>query len=138
VPAGTASLLYGAGLKYYGRSRRLAVAGEVQVDFGNGSKRYLAVTVNRTRSTHNRRVFAPHDWSAKQILDHMNGLDYVLLRSVEAIESGDDFKDIDILVSDAGLAELRERFNQEIGLFPVEVYAESGIDGHDFQSVPYF
>ncbi len=138
APAGTMSLLYRAGLKYYSRSRRLAVAGEVKVDLGNGSRRYLVISVNRTRSTHNRRVFAPYDWSAKQIFDRMNGLDHVLLRSVEAIESGDDFKDIDILVSDAGLLELRERFNHEVGLFPFEVYAESGIDGHDFQSVPYF
>ena len=36
------------------------------------------------------------------------------------------------------MSQVHERFRQQVGLDPFEVYSEGGICGHDFQSVPYF
>ena len=138
VPKGLNSVLYQPGVNYYSRSQRLAISGETEIVVSGRQCRFLVIEVLRGSSSHNRRVFAPHDWQPNQIFTHLNGLNYVLLRSVEEIEAEDGYKDIDILVSDSDLPQVHERFRQQIGLDPFEVYAEGGICGHDFQSVPYF
>jgi hypothetical protein len=138
VPKGASKLLYLAGLTYYQRSRRLVVVDETEIESKAGKRSYLIIKVQRNRGVHNRRLFAPHDWSPIEIFNEMKGLNYVLLRSIEAIETGKDYKDIDVLISDDDLPELSRRFSQSIGLAQFEVYAETGIGGHDFQSVPYF
>jgi len=138
VPKGPAAALYFLGLQYYGRSHRLSTIGEVVIDINGRRRRFVVIKVRRNKRTHNRRLFAPHDWSAQQIFTHMRGLNYVLLRSVEAIETDKEFKDIDVLVSDADLSQLSDRFRQQIGTYAFDVYTESGTGGHDFHSVPYF
>jgi len=138
VPKGIASLLYLGGLSYYRKKKRLTIMGEVTLGNKNGSREFLVVSILRGENSHNRRLFAPHDWTPHQILSHMAGLNYVLLRSIDAISAGKDFKDIDILVSDDDLVELRSRFGQKVGLYQIDAYSEGGALGHDFQSVPYF
>lgn len=138
VPKGGAAALYFAGLRYYGRSQRLSAIGEVEIAIDGRSRRFLVIKVRRDKYARNQRLFAPHDWRPQQIFAQMHGIDYVLLRSVEAIESDENYKDIDVLVSDADLAELSDRFNEHVGTFVFDVYTESGSGGHDFHSVPYF
>ncbi|MGI9379067.1 MAG: hypothetical protein ACR2OW_05390, partial [Methyloligellaceae bacterium] len=129
VPKGLNAALYQAGLNYYSRSHRLAVSGETELVVDGRKRRFLVIEVRRGSSSHNRRVFAPHDWHPSQIFAHLQGINYVLLRSVEEIESEDGYKDIDILVSDSDLPKVHERFRQQVGLDPFEVYAEGGICG---------
>jgi hypothetical protein len=137
VPISVNLLLTWPWLLYYQRRRRLAVEGTTSAEVGGRTRRFLVLSVGR-RSSHNRRLFAPAHLSPVEIFRSLAGIDYVLLRSVERIEENDAYKDIDLLVADADLRRLHERLGQEVGTLPVEVYAESGIEGHDFNSAPYF
>lgn len=138
VPTGSASSLYFAGLRYYQFSGRLKPAGTVEIATANGARTFAVVEIKRKKSAHNRHLFVPADWSSSRIFEQLSGLDYVLLRSVEAVEADDGYKDIDMLVSDADLPAMTERLRAQVATLPLDVYAEGGIAGHDYQSVPYF
>jgi hypothetical protein len=113
------------------------VEGISEVPIDGQARRYLALGV-RKKSPHNRRLFAPAHLSPIEFFRRMEGLNYALLRSVERVEEDGAYKDIDLLVSDADLPQLRERFRQEAATLPLEVYTETGADGHDYRTAPYF
>jgi len=122
---------------YYAQRRRLIVEGTSCLEVEGRSRRFLVLNVRR-KSPHNRRLFAPAHLAPVEFFRRIEGVDYVLLRSVERIEHNDSFKDIDVLVSDADLPLLRGRLGQEAATLPLEAYTETGADGHDYRSAPYF
>lgn len=138
VPAGSAASLYFAGLRYYQFSGRLQPTGTVEITTNGSTRKFVVVEIRRKKSAHNRHLFVPADWSTRRIFEELSGLDYVLLRAIEAIEADDGYKDIDMLVSDADLPAMTERLRRQVATLPLDVYAEGGIAGHDYQSVPYF
>jgi hypothetical protein len=137
VPVFAGLLVNLPSILYYAQRRRLIVEGMTRVELGGRSKWYVVVKV-RKKSPNNRRLFAPAYLTPSEFFDRMKGIDYVLLRSVERVESNAQFKDIDLLVSDSDLARLRERLGQEAATFPLEVYSETGKEGHDYRLAPYF
>lgn len=122
---------------YYAHRRRLVIEGTTRVDVGGRQKMFLVLKTRR-KSLHNRRLYAPAYLAPAELFRRMEGIDYALLRSVERIEANDTFKDIDILVSDADLPRLREKLGREAATFPLDVYTETGTDGHDYRTAPYF
>lgn len=133
-----ATLLFALpGLTYYRHRKWLALEGKTTIRFAGKHYRYMVLSVQR-RQIPNRRLYAPADWDAGKILNHIQNINYAVLRGIDRIEAGAAVKDIDLLVSDQDLPKLRELLSQEIGLVPLDVHTESGIDGHSFESVPYF
>lgn len=130
-------LLIVPSILYYAHRRRFIVEGLAQLAIDGQSRRYLVLSV-RKKSPHNRRLFAPEHLSPIEFFRRMQGLNYALMRSVDRIEENGTYKDIDLLVSDADLVQLRERFRQDAATLPLEVYTESGADGHDYRTAPYF
>lgn len=137
VPFSATLLLTLPSILYYRQRKRFIVEGRTVVDLGRGPKRYLVLRT-RKKSPNNRRLFAPEQLTPVEIFHRLEGLNYTLLRSIERIENNDPFKDIDLLVSDADLPSLRERLSREVATFPLEVYCETGMEGHDYRSAPYF
>lgn len=137
VPLSASLLLSAPSIAYYAQRRRFIVEGIAHLEIEGRSRRYLILSV-RKKSPHNRRLFAPAHLPPLQFFRRMQGLNYALLRSVERVEENGAYKDIDLLVSDADLPQLRERFRQEAATLPLEVYTETGADGHDYRTAPYF
>ena len=137
VPLSPGLLLSAPSIVYYAQRRRFIVEGVAHLAIEGRSRRYLVLSV-RKKSPHNRRLFAPDHLSPIEFFRRMQGLNYVLLRSVERVEENGAYKDIDLLVSDADLPQMRERFRQEAATLPLEVYSETGADGHDYRTAPYF
>jgi hypothetical protein len=137
IPMSLTVLLNLPSILYYAQRGRLAIEGTTHVNVGGRYKRFLVLRTRR-KSLHNRRLYAPAYLSPVDLFRRMEGIDYVLLRSVEQIEENGSFKDIDILVSDADLPRLRDRLSLEAATFPLEVYSEAGAEGHDYRTAPYF
>jgi hypothetical protein len=74
----------------------------------------------------------------RELLSLLEGIDYVLLRWPADVIRGNPMSDIDLLVSDAHLQRTRDIFSQRLGLFPIDVYSESGSGGHAFKAAPYY
>jgi len=125
-----------AGLLRYRGKGRLALLGSTEIDLGGRKKRYLVLDNNiGLRSC---RVYGPTGVAPLQILRALEGLDYVLLRSVEAIEAGRHQGDIDLLVSAPHLQRLTNTLSRSIGTYPIDAYTDSGEQGHSYKSVPFF
>lgn len=122
---------------HYARRQFLAIAGITSISTTTATRSFLVLRLRRAVA-HYRRLFAPAHLQPVEMMGRIQGVNYVLLRAIEAIERNESFKDIDILVSDADLPRLRERLGQEVGTFPIDVYSETGGEGHDFNSAPYF
>lgn len=125
------------GTLYYKRRKLITIDGRTTIPLNGERASYLVLGLHRKQS-HNRRMYAPIGWEPQRIFDHIKDIDYVLLRGLERIEGRAAHKDIDLLVSDNCLMTLRDLLTEQIGTVHLDVYAESGIEGHDFESVPYF
>jgi len=84
------------------------------------------------------RYFGPIDRTPKEILQDLSGLKYVLLRWVDQVERNEDILDLDILIHDQSLKAFQNYIKNQIGLFPIDVYTNSGSCGHSFKSIPYY
>jgi len=124
------------GLLRYQARGHLDYLGSTEIDLGRHKKRYLVL--DNTLGLRSSRIYGPTGVAPLQILKSLEGLDYVLLRSVEAIESGRHQGDIDLLVSAPHLNRLKEVLSQSIGTYPIDAYTDTGEHGHAYKSVPFF
>lgn len=137
VPAGLSQVAVAIALLRYGKRKALVRVGKTEIACNGTSRRYVVLEVHLGISD-NRRQFGPAGCSPLELLRRLEGLDYVALRWSEKIEAGQHAGDIDILVSQEGLAGLKERFSREVSTYPLDVYTDDGQGGHGYKSVPYF
>lgn len=119
------------------RRGRLSLAGHTQLGDDTRSRKYLVLR-SHAKSNDNRRQYAPPGLSPLEIVQQLNGLDYIVLRWSESIEAGTHTGDIDILVSADSVNSLKSRYSQSVGTFPLDVYTDDGSQGHLFNQVPYY
>ncbi len=137
VPLGWPLLAVAVGLLRYGRRKALVVRGATTLPVPGRRRRYLVIEAHSPPAD-NRRQFGPAGLSPLEVLRRLDGVDHVALRWSEQIEAGRHEGDIDILVSQRGLADLKDRFGREVGTYPLDVYTDDGQGGHGYKSVPYF
>lgn len=137
VPLGPALLAAGLGLLVYGRRKVLMLAGITEFEC-NGKRRRYAVLETRVKPGDQSRQYGPAGLSPMELTRRLAGLNYVVLRASEMIEADRHHGDIDLLVSQDGLRGLKERFQGEIGTYPLDVYTDDGQEGHAYKGVPYF
>jgi hypothetical protein len=137
VPATKAMLAVRIGLLRYGKRKDLKPIGHTTLSAGGYKRKYRVIEVNY-KPRDNRRQFGPTGKTPLELMQNLEGLDYVALRWSELMEAGEHEGDIDLLVSQAGLIGLGERFNREVCTYPLDVYTDDGQGGHAYKSVPYF
>ena len=137
IKKGLFSSLISITLRRYIKKKFVRRLGTTSITFGEKACTYIVLEVSR-RDTDNRQVFAPSRLTPIEVLNSLNHLDCVLLRSIEKVEQLRPFKDLDLLIDDHQLDALYEHMGTEVGTVAMDVYSSSGTGGHDFKSVPYF
>ena len=137
VPLDLTLLAAGLGLLVYGKRKILVPVGRTRILTHRVSRDYLVLEV-RFKARDQTRQYAPAGLSPLEILQLLDGLDYVLLRGADRIVAGEHKGDIDLLVSHEALGHLKERFSRRIGTASVDAYTDDGQGGHAYKSVPYF
>jgi hypothetical protein len=137
VPCSIFPLAKILGLALYGRRKLLLPIGKTTLTLHDKKRTYHVLEVHyKTRDQ--ARQYAPSGLTPLSILQLLDGVDYISLRGHEAIEKGTHKGDIDLLVSQQGLRDLKQRFSQKVGTYSVDAYTDDGQGGHAFKSVPYF
>ena len=137
VPMNLSLLAALPGIIRYAKKKRLEVVGKTRGKVGGKSRVFLVLRNNITLSS-NRRLHGAAGKTPLEILQLIKGMDYVLLRWAGDVEQGKHVSDLDILVGDDALDDLRTALSRQVGTFPLDVYAMSGRDGFNMQNVPYF
>lgn len=137
VPAGPGALAAAVGLLRYGRRGGLSLAGRTRIEAGGRTFTYLVLATSLPVRD-NRRQYGPTGLAPADILREIADLDQVVLRWSEDIEAGRHSGDMDILVSAAHVAALRDRFSRTVSTYPLDVYTDDGSGGYAYKSVPYF
>ncbi len=137
VPTGLAQAAVALGLSRYGKRGSLAKLGVTEITCGGKKRRYVVLKAD-VKLRDQRRQFGPAGLTPLELMRRLDGVDYVALRWSELMESGEHEGDIDLLVSQQGLADLKQRYNKEVCTYPLDVYTDDGQGGHCYKSVPYF
>ena len=137
VPTGVSLIAMALGLILYGKRGILKLAGVTQIRSGYVSSTFF-VLETKVSSHDVARQYAPAGLSPMEIIREIEDIKYVLLRGAEEIANGDHLGDIDLLVAQSDLAELKARFQKKVGTYPVDIYSEDGQNGHAYKGVPYF
>jgi hypothetical protein len=133
IPNGIESFALRVGMIRYGRRNNLTYMGKTRI----GGSSYQVIEVGY-KPRDNRRQFGLTGFTPLELMRKLDGLDYVALRWAEDMEAGTHEGDIDLLVTQEALIGLKERFNQAIATYPLDVYTDDGQGGHAYKSVPYF
>lgn len=137
VPSSFFPLAKMLGLVLYGRRKLLVPIGKTSI-VQDGNKHNYHVLEVHYKTRDQARQYAPTGQSPLEILQSLHAIDYISLRGHEAMENGTHQGDIDLLVSQQGLRDLKQKFSQQIGTYSVDAYTDDGQGGHAFKSVPYF
>lgn len=137
VPTGLAQAAVALGLSRYGKRGSLVKLGVTEITCGGKKRRYVVLKAD-VKLRDQRRQFGPAGLTPLELMRRLDGVDYVALRWSELMESGEHEGDIDLLVSQQGLADLKQRYNREVCTYPLDVYTDDGQGGHCYKSVPYF
>ncbi len=86
------------------------------------------------------RRFVPHTLGVEGFLRELStrGIRHSVLRWFDDLPNVAPGEDIDLLVDDAQLEEVRELLDSGAGVQPVDLYSTSGLPGADFCRLPYF
>jgi hypothetical protein len=112
------------------------------VDCGrSGAGPWLLTFHNRKPRPYNAvRRFVPHELGIAGFLQRVNGsgASHAVLRWFENLPQLPPGEDLDLLVEDAGLDEVRSLLDSGPGIQPIDVYSVTGLPGADFRSMPYY
>jgi hypothetical protein len=112
------------------------------VDLGrSGSGPWLVEFQVRKPRPHNGvRRFIPHHQGIESVLRRLEsaGVRHAVLRWFENLPELPIGEDIDLLVDDASLQQVRAILDEGPGIQPVDLYSVTGLPGADFRSMPYY
>ncbi len=137
VPWGLARVAAGLGLLRYGHRNVLKLAGSTTLACHGKLRRFTVLEAHVAPSDQSRQ-YGPAGLSPLELTQWLSGLDYVVLRGSEKMEAGQHKGDIDLLVSQKGLKEFKERLSEKVGTYSFDVYTDDGQGGHGYKSAPYF
>jgi hypothetical protein len=112
------------------------------VNFGVGGSGpwLLAFRVRKPRPYNGVRRFIPHELGVCGLLYGLQtaGVRHAVLRWFETLPQVAGDEDLDLLVDDAALEQLRKTLDDGPGIQPVDLYSVTGLPGADFRNMPYF
>jgi hypothetical protein len=119
---------------------RMAWPRIVSCNGANYGMTLMAFRVRRPRPHTGVRRFIPHQLGGEGFLRRLNSLDcrIVVLRWFETLPQLPPGEDLDLLVEDAKLEDVRAILDEGPGIAPVDLYSVTGLPGSDFRSMPYF
>lgn len=99
-----------------------------------------AFRVRRQRPHNGVRRFIPHQLGVCGLLYGLQtaGVRHAVLRWFESLPQVAPGEDLDLLVDDASLEQVRAMLDDGPGIQPVDIYSVTGLPGADFRSMPYF
>jgi predicted Ser/Thr protein kinase len=87
------------------------------------------------------RKYIPYPFEREEFLLFMKEMkyNYVVLRWFDDIRNykGLD-EDIDILMDDDDVTRFSNEFSEAIGIYPIDLYSISGLEGSNYQGLPYY
>lgn len=100
----------------------------------------VAFKVRRRRPHDGVRRFIPHQSGVCGLLDGLQtaGVRHAVLRWFESLPDIAPGEDLDLLVDDGALEQVRAMLDNGPGIQPVDLYSVTGLPGSDFRSMPYF
>src|SRR5262249_40230422 len=109
---------------------------------GNGatsSSAFVLYGVRRPRPHKGTRRFIPHWLGVAGFLDGLVRANsrHAVLRWFETLPEVAVGEDLDLLVDDAALADVRDVLDSSPGLQPIDVYSVNGAPGADYRDMPY-
>ena len=107
----------------------------------SGSGPWLVTFQVRKPRPHNGvRRFIPHGPGIAGFLRRLqsNNVRHAVLRWFERLPELPAGEDLDLLVDDASLQQVRAILDEGPGIQPIDLYSVTGLPGADFRSMPYF
>lgn len=100
----------------------------------------LAFQIRKPRPHNGVRRFIPHRPGIEGVLRRLesSGVRHAVLRWFENLPALPIGEDIDLLVDDASLQQVRAILDEGPGIQPVDLYSVTGLPGADFRSMPYY
>jgi hypothetical protein len=100
----------------------------------------VAYRVRRRRPYSGVRRFIPHQLGACGLLYGLQtaGVRHAVLRWFESLPLVSPGEDVDLLVDDASLEQVRAMLEEGPGIQAVDIYSVTGLPGADFRAMPYF
>ncbi len=107
---------------------------------GNSGPWLLAFRVRRQRPYGSVRRFVPHRLGVCGLLRELQRRDvrHAVLRWFETLPQLPAGEDLDLLVEDCALEEVRSLLEDGPGIQPVDLYSVTGLPGSDFRGMPYY
>lgn len=135
VPRGAGMLYFLPCLLRYRRRCALTKIGSVDLPDGSSWNIY--------KNTNKKFVRGPRFWldtsgSLELDLTIFSNLDYLVMRWFDQLPNWKSLQDLDLLVSDEHAKQLTDAADKKIGLFPIDVFSESGISSHEYRGISYF
>jgi hypothetical protein len=100
----------------------------------------LKVYPVRKRQAPGVRRYIPHCLGVEGFLREISarGIKHAVLRWFEGLPHVAPGEDIDLLVADEHLEQVRDLLDSGPGIQPIDLYSASGLPGSDYRSLPYF
>lgn len=137
VPVGPlGALAMRLALLRYERRGVLTLAGATRMGGGSGRDYWVLTACVRLRDR--ARHYAPSGSTPLELVQGLAGIDYVLLRSFNAIAAGMHRGDIDLLVAQHDVAACKQRLDVAVGTQSFDLFTDQGQDGYSYKSVPYY
>jgi hypothetical protein len=124
------------GLARYSRRGFLQIAGCTTIEKAQYAQKYL-VLENRTKRNVVSRQYGPSH-EVQRFLQSLNGVNYVVLRSMDEIEANKFDGDVDVLISAGDANKFAEALRRNIGTRPFDIYTSAGEFGFTYHGVPCF
>jgi hypothetical protein len=100
----------------------------------------LVVYPVRRPDSRGPRYYIPHHLGVEGFLRELSAreIKHAVLRWFDTLPQVDPGEDIDLLVCDAHLPQVRDLLDSGPGVQAVDLYSTSGLPGADYRSLPYF
>lgn len=108
---------------------------------GSGSGPWVvAFQIRKPRPHNGVRRFIPHGAGIAGFLQRLQsvGARHAVLRWFEQLPGLPAGEDLDLLLDDASLQQVRAILDEGPGIQPIDVYSVTGLPGADFRNMPYY
>jgi hypothetical protein len=120
--------------------RRFALPRIVSVGGASGVSKLLVFRVRHPKPDRGARRFIPHAMGIEKFLRRVNssGARHAVLRWFETLPNVAPGEDLDLLVDDADLPQVRALLDSGPGVQPLDLYSVTGLPGADYGKMTYY
>ncbi|MCK6440232.1 MAG: hypothetical protein L6Q71_08550, partial [Planctomycetes bacterium] len=114
--------------------------GRLRCENAGEARTLLVSRIRKRKDTVTPRRYVPHGLGVRGLFEKLNGMSarYAILRWFENLPSMDEGEDIDMLVADEHIDEVRAVLDCGPGIVPVDCYSASGLPGTQYRKMAYY